>query len=161
VLTNCHVADKFYLGRGEYRPIYAVNYDESIKFKMNVVTCNNETDMALLKSHWPNHDVLPLNITRAAPNFGQIVYSAGYHEFLPLSPKVGYVGQHNFIRGDILMIMQMPLAMGDSGSPVFNKWGSLVGLVTSVYSMGPIPIADISFAVPIWDIRNFLQEHMK
>ena len=171
LLTNCHVAQTFeHLSEEngeaviEYLGIKAVSWDERKVFAMDVVACDMDRDLALLKSHWPNHDAIKVDVDWRTPPFGTEVYSAGYGLNQPLSPKIGYTGKVRLYKTGHRIGITMPIVSGDSGSPVFNKWGKLVGLVSAVYATRTfsgfvIPIANISIAVPGISIGTFLEEH--
>lgn len=174
VLTNCHVAKAFertYMDDGqswtEYEDIRAVKYDQSIQYNMEVIACDEDKDLALLKARWPNHEAEEIAINWVDPNFGQKLYSAGYRMNLPLAPKVGYAGEQLLIPGrGVRLNVTMPIAGGDSGSPIFDRYGRLRALVVSVYAfttfMGnAVPVANISLAVPGISIATFLEEHMQ
>lgn len=175
VVTNCHVAGQYasttWSGEGNnkvktvtYSHPKAVNHDLSKVFEMEVLSCDYDNDLALLRSHWPNHDAETLKVDWRALRFGEAVYSAGYGANQPLSPKYGYAGVLSYASNRPRQYATMPITSGDSGSPLFDKWGRLRGLLNKAYMVSTItgvgiPVADKSVSVPGFVLNLFLEEN--
>lgn len=171
LLTNCHVVKMFReLERDQagylvefYNTVTLVSHDEQKVFKGEVLACDVGKDLALIRSHWPNHDIQPIDLEWRTPRFGAVIYSAGYHHNLPLSPKVGLMGKHGMVKGKNRVGVSMSLGPGDSGSPIFDRWGNLVALVTAIMAAHTsyghvIQMAEIGVAIPGITINTFLDE---
>lgn len=52
-----------------------------------------------------------------------------------------------------LILIQASIAEGNSGSPVFNKQGKLIGFVTRKYILNP----NIALVIPFYSISGYLQ----
>jgi S1-C subfamily serine protease len=174
VLTNCHVAKMFEIITlhditleyySEWDPVTIQNHNQTKAFKGEVVACDDDLDLALIKSYWPNHDAHPVKLDWRTPRFGSVIYSAGYHFGLPLSPKQGLMGKTHIIDGNARVIAAMSLGPGDSGSPIFNRWGDMVAMVSAIMAASTaygevIQQAEIGIAIPGISIATFLEEHM-
>lgn len=172
IITNCHVASAFIRQRMTedtgnvmktyYAPIRATSHDLTKVFSMEVIVCDKARDLALLKSSWPNHQAKRLDIEWVTPRFGSVAYSAGYRINLPMAPKVGYFGKIQRTINPRLGIT-MPIAQGDSGSPIFNGRGEIAAIASAVYAErtfqgAVIPIANIAVAIPGFAVRQLLEE---
>lgn len=169
MITNCHVAGAFQrkewpepgVSVTTYKDTFATNYDETKTFRMKTVLCDEETDLALLKSYWPNHDARLVTIDWRTPRFGEALYSAGYGINLTLTPKYGYTGIRVY-DGVSSVRVTMPIVGGDSGSPVFDKWGRLRGVINKAAMQqtmfGFVPVADRAMMIPALEVMLLLEE---
>ena len=62
------------------------------------------------------------------------------------------------------MGFNMPIAPGDSGSPVFDQWGNIRGVVSAVFAINnfrgrSIPVANISIGIPAISLTTLLEEY--
>jgi len=174
LITNCHVtrafrSDTFREGVRyvKYSRILAIKHDQSRVFEMEVIACDETRDLSILRAKWPNHEAEKLDVEWRQPRLGQIMYSAGYQQNMPLAPKVGYAGKLQYPYGPgtgVRMGLNMPIAPGDSGSPVFDKWGNIRGVVSAVFGASNyrgrvIPIANISIGIPALSLTTLLEEY--
>jgi S1-C subfamily serine protease len=146
-----------------YKPARAVSWDRTSNYEMEVLSCDMIYDLAVLRSKWPNHEAKKISIKWRPPTLGTEVFSAGYRMGLPLAPKVGYYGVRQTQLPKPRVGITIPVASGDSGSPVFTADGKLVALVSAVYGYSNyqgnvIPIANITMAIPGIIIKIFVEE---
>ena len=179
LVTNCHVAQMFAVhtrvenldGSLEplvttYKPARVVSWDRSRNFEMEVISCDMMYDLAVLRTKWPNHQAKNISIQWRAPLLGTEVFSAGYRMGFPLAPKMGYYGVDQTQLPKPRVGITIPVASGDSGSPVFTANGELVALVSAVYGYSNyqgniIPIANITLAIPGFVIKMFVEETLE
>jgi S1-C subfamily serine protease len=171
LLTNCHVAKAFVRQRKEegkpmetyYEDPKLISYDGKKVFKGEILACDKEKDLALIKTYWPNHGA-GVSLNWRQPRFGSVLYSAGYHYNMAMSIKQGLAGlieYHKFHR----LTISMPIGPGDSGSPVLNHRGELVALITAVRGATTvrgafIQMSNITISIPGISIHTFLREHL-
>ncbi len=170
IVTNCHVSDAHvkltWLDDGTkettYKPTFATSYDETKVFQMTTVYCNRKTDIAILKSWWPNHDINEVKLDWRTPRFGEALYSAGYGANMPLAPKYGYAGAVLYGPHGREQRVTMPIMKGDSGSPVFDKWGRIRGSVNRAFMIpagwNSIPAGDRAIMIPALPIMLALEK---
>ena len=139
LLTNCHVST---LDR--QAEIWATSQHHTQGIRMFLALCDEEADIAVLMSEMPNPKVKPLTIAVRGIQFGDSVYSAGYGLDMALTMKAGIAGRYEFGLGQSYI---MPIISGDSGSPVFNYQGELVGLMHTgiMHPRVRVPLADKTF----------------
>jgi len=171
LLTNCHVADAFrktvYKKNGEvdsitYPNVHVFSLDAKSRFAVEMLACDQENDVALLYSWWPNNEAANIRINWRTTRFGAPAYSAGYGMGAALTPKTGHFGQASERRGSARLSLNLGVAPGDSGSPIFDRRGDLRALVSATAAAGigfaVIPIGEITLAVPGLTLENFFEE---
>jgi S1-C subfamily serine protease len=89
-----------------------------------VVKLDREIDLALIKI--PGQDYVPVKIAQAQPSAGETVSIVGYAFDLPLSLSIGNVVSLS-AGGDL--IVGTLASPGESGGPLFNSRGEVVGIV--------------------------------
>ncbi len=104
------------------------------KFKMNVVSHDQQNDLALLKGNF-EPDVI-LRLTSAKPQLAQDIYVAGYPFGLNISSSVKVTkGIISSLAGagNNLAEMQIDAALqlGNSGGPILDKYGNVVGVAVA------------------------------
>jgi serine protease Do len=123
ILTNAHVIDKAANPR--------VILHDGRKFLSRVVEVGSEdTDVALIQIDLPKAPVLPLE--QAIPKVGEWVGAIGHGSGALFSFNSGMVSNVYAEGADKPVFQtQIPLNPGNSGGPIFNAKGAVVGIVTS------------------------------
>ena len=149
MLTNCHVA-------GEDRDVLfkANSFDKTQYYHLHMVLCDKENDLGILESDTPNITFLPSTLAAEPVPFGKDVFSAGYGYGVDLSLKAGIAGlPYTKATDDYRRAMTLPTAgPGDSGSPVYNKAGQIVGILNS----GIPGSGGKAFYIRLEVVRNYL-----
>jgi len=125
ILTNLHVingADSIY-----------VQNSKGESFKVKAVYTDAQYDMAILKVSDKNFSYLsslPYTIKRGSSSIGENVYTLGY----PKDDAVlgeGYVSSKNGFIGDTTQYqVAIPVNPGNSGGPLLDNNGNLVGIIS-------------------------------
>jgi serine protease Do len=105
------------------------------RYPLNVIKSDNEQDLALLKIVSPARQFKSVKIGNSSQlRKGQQVFNIGnpgtWDEHFEHSVTIGVVAGLN--RNDGLIEFSMPGRGGQSGSPVFNTAGTVVGVVVKV-----------------------------
>lgn len=105
-----------------------------------IVTQSRNTDLALLKIDASNLDYLPLSDPRTA-NMGMEVFTVGYPVTSILGEELkftdGVISSLSGIGGEAaFMQITVPLQPGNSGGPLVNNFGEVVGITTSTAAIG-------------------------
>jgi len=127
IATSYHVAkeaDSLYVQvhDGQYYKAYIEAYDE-------------KNDVAILKIEDKNfrfskNDV-PYTFANAKADLGRRVYTLGYPGD-EIVYSEGYISAKNGLRGDSIQYrLELPAAPGQSGAPVMDEDGNVLGIVTS------------------------------
>lgn len=150
MLTNCHVA-----GEDRETLFKAISYDKTQHYNMHMVLCDKENDLAILESDRPNVTFLPSYLAPEPVPFGKDLFSAGYGYSTDLSLKAGIAGLPYTTSDGVSYRRAMSLPTsgpGDSGSPIYNKDGQIVGILNSgiQYAGGK------GFFIKLEVVRNYL-----
>ncbi|MGN7990643.1 trypsin-like peptidase domain-containing protein [Pedobacter sp. 22226] len=125
ILTNLHIingADSLY-----------VQNSKGESFKVKSVYTDPQNDIAILKisdKHFSNLSSIPYTIKRSMSSIGEMVYTLGY----PKDDAVlgeGYVSSKNGFIGDTTQYqVAISVNPGNSGGPVLDNNGNLVGIIS-------------------------------
>ncbi len=121
-------------------------FDESNSYRCSevIVSENEEVDLAIMRLQQTYLPVgatyVPLKkITDKNPNLGELVYTSGFPgAILGISDLDNKQVQVNSVKGEITknddtysFVTTAPISGGASGSPVFNQYGQLVGVMNA------------------------------
>lgn len=137
LVTNNHVA-------GEARSIIVKGIDGNYNtgYTAEVVTTDKVNDIAVLKindSRFNGYGVLPYGVSARIADVGEDVFVLGY----PLTQSMGYeikltngiVSSLTGFKGAVsLYQMTAPIQPGNSGGPMFDKNGNVIGIVVSSHA---------------------------
>ena len=143
LLTNAHVID----GASD---VY-VTLPDKREFKAKVIGADGKTDVALLKIDGANFPRLTMGDSdKIRP--GEWVLAIGSPFGLENTVTAGIISTKARDTGDYLRLIQTDVAVnpGNSGGPLINLKGEVVGINSQIYSPSGGYIG-ISFAVPIDD----------
>jgi len=131
VSTNGYIATNLHVINGADSVYIQNNLGES--FKVKVILKDPEYDIAILKiddKNFKNLTALPYTIKRNSTGVGENVYTWGY----PKDDAVlgeGYVSSKSGFIGDTTQYqVAIPLNPGNSGGPLLDNNGNLVGIIS-------------------------------
>ncbi len=150
VLTNAHVVD----GADE---VY-VNLTDKREFKAKVIGIDKRADVALVKIEGTKLPWLPIGDSDKI-KVGQWVVAIGSPFGLDNSVSAGIVSSKARDTGDLLPLIQTDVAVnpGNSGGPLLNMNGEVVGINSQIYSRSG-GFMGISFAVPIDEAMKVVEQ---
>lgn len=149
IMTNSHVVDNA-------ADISVVAHDGN-KYPATLVGVNTDHDFALLKIDVSGVKAVKLGDSDAAL-VGEAVYTIGHPLYMDFSMSHGIIGAtnrvlvNNYNSPMNLIQVTMPLNDGNSGGPVFNEYGEVIGIANAKFS--GYTIEGMGFAVPINDAVN-------
>jgi len=141
LVTNSHVVRD---GRE-----YTVIMDDGRELDAKVIGTDDRTDLALLKVE--GDDFTYVTLSGAEPKVGQWVLAVGNPFGLGGSVSAGIISadQRDIGSGpyDNYLQIDAPVNRGNSGGPVFNTRGEVVGVATAIFSPSGGNVG-IAFAIP-------------
>ncbi|MDP9051046.1 MAG: trypsin-like peptidase domain-containing protein [Acidobacteriota bacterium] len=159
ILTNNHVIENG-------QKVEVTLYDTH-KYKAQVVTVDRGHDLALLKIDAPNLVPATLADTSTGLTVGQRVYAIGNPFGLSGTMTRGIISAIRSVRGPesnpIEDAIQTDASVnpGNSGGPLLNSRGEVIGITTMIASNGADQSSGIGFAIPINTAKAVLDDFAK
>ena len=146
IATNLHVV-------GEARPI-SVQLADGSKHEVTEVTASDRAmDLAVLKIKPPTAPLVPLSLgTSESLSDGLPVLTVGNPHGLQFSVVNGVVSGVRDVEGRRMIQLAMPIEPGNSGGPVVDPAGRVIGVVT----MKSLVTKNLGFAVGIDSLKPLL-----
>jgi S1-C subfamily serine protease len=161
ILTNNHVIE------GAQRGGVEVTLYDKHQYKATVVTVDKGHDLALLKIDAPGLIPATLAETSTGLTVGQRVYAIGNPFGLSGTMTRGIISAIRSIRGsennpiDDAIQTDASVNPGNSGGPLLNSRGEVIGITTMIASNGAAQSAGIGFAIPINTAKAVLDDFAK
>lgn len=151
LITNAHVLEDATM---------AIVYNESgNEYNAKIVYTNVAKDLAVLKIEDKEFETLklPYSIKKSAADLGEEIYTIGYPNFprTDVVYNVGYLSSLKGYNGDTLTSqIQMNANHGNSGGPIFNKRGEIIGVLSTKLSKAD----GVSFAIKSKNIYQVIDD---
>ncbi len=125
--------------KGDCDSVYIQNH-EGQYFKAFMVANNPDADLAILKVEKKNfrfgRGEVPYTFANGKSGLASHIYTLGYPKD-DLVYDEGYISANNGFRGDALQYtLVLPAGHGQSGSPVIDGQGNIVGILAAIGSHG-------------------------
>jgi S1-C subfamily serine protease len=159
ILTNNHVIENG-------QKVEVTLYDKH-QYKAQVVTVDKGHDLALIKIDAPNLVPATLAETSTGLTVGQRVYAIGNPFGLSGTMTRGIISAIRSVRGPesnpIEDAIQTDASVnpGNSGGPLLNSRGEVIGVTTMIASNGADQSSGIGFAIPINTAKAVLDDFAK
>lgn len=144
IVTNAHVV-------GEQKTVTVVMLDGR-RFDGHVTQAIDDIDLALVRI--PIHDAPYLQLVGdTLPQVGAFAAAVGHGKGLAWTFNTGMISNHHHIDGRVGVLQtQVPVNPGNSGGPVLDIYGRVVGVVTA----GDTKSQNLNFAIPTATIPRAL-----
>ena len=131
-VTAYHVIND---GKGDCDSVY-IQSNDGIYYKASLVNFNSKTDLAILKVEKKNFRFakaeVPYTFSSAKSTLGSGIFTLGYPKN-DIVYSEGYVSARNGYDGNEQQYtLSLPAVHGQSGSPVVDSKGNLLGMLTAV-----------------------------
>jgi S1-C subfamily serine protease len=159
ILTNNHVIDNA-------QKVEVTLFDKH-QYKATVVTVDKGHDLALVKIDAPNLVPATLAETSTGLTVGQRVYAIGNPFGLSGTMTRGIISAIRSVRGpesnpiDDAIQTDASVNPGNSGGPLLNSRGEVIGITTMIASNGADQSSGIGFAIPINTAKAVLDDFAK
>ena len=158
IVTNYHVVE------GGTKAIITTHGDE--EYNAEIIGYEEKNDLALLKVDAENLPYVTLGSSSTLQVGDQVAAIGNVLSTFASSMTVGYVSGVDRVvntEGTAMNMIQTDVAInsGNSGGPLFNMNGEVVGITTAKFSgksSSGASIEGIGFAIPIDDVRGMIED---
>ena len=158
VITNCHVIDG--------ATAVSVTTHDGTEYPAQIIGSDATNDVAVLKVEATGLQAVTLGSSDSLITGDMVVAIGNPLGTLSATQTVGYVsGKDRDVTtdGSIISMIQTDAAInsGNSGGPLFNTSGEVVGITTAKYSGttgSGASIEGIGFAIPIDDVKGIISD---
>ena len=157
-LSNAHVvaelSDDHKTVENFCEDIYGESGKEKYRFDAEVIYVDPDIDLALLKTA-PNENLRPVSFSDRLVEHGDRVYAIGNSKGEGLCIVEGIVSDpRRRLEGKSYLMVSAPVTNGNSGGPVFDSNGELVGIVAK----GRKDVSSMNYAIPNDVIMRFIAD---
>ena len=155
LVTNYHVIES-----AKSIVIHGVNGNFNKKFNATVVATDKHNDLALLLiegANTPNTGI-PYSIKIPSAEVGEEVFVLGYPLTSTMGKEIklttGVISSKTGFQGDVsLYQISAPIQPGNSGGPLFNSKGDVIGIVSSKH----LGTENVGYAIKTTYLKNLLE----
>lgn len=156
IVTNHHVIDK-----AKSIEVKGVNGNSSKKLNAELVVSDEKNDLAIIKINDPLFSSLgsiPYTVRQGVADVGESVFVLGYPLTSSMGEEVkltnGIVSSKTGFQGDISTYqISAPVQPGNSGGPLFDKNGNLIGVVNAKHTMAE----NAGYAIKFNYVKNLIE----
>lgn len=156
IVTNHHVIDK-----AKSIEVKGVNGNFSRKLNAELVVSDEKNDLAIIKINDPLFTSLgsiPYTVRQGVADVGENVFVLGYPLTSSMGEEVkltnGIVSSKTGFQGDISTYqISAPVQPGNSGGPLFDKNGNLIGVVNAKHTMAE----NAGYAIKFNYVKNLIE----
>jgi len=155
IITNYHVVADI----NEIK-VRGVNNDYSLAYSAKVLLSDKNNDLAIIKiddSRFLNLKEIPYTIKSNTASVGDDIFVLGYPLRATMGDEVkltnGIISSKTGFKGDVTLYqISAPVQSGNSGAPLFNKNGELIGVINAKH----LGAENVSYAVKSTYLINLL-----
>ena len=156
IVTNYHVIEN-----AESIWIHGIKGDFPTKYNAKVVATDKFNDIALLKvsdSNFTGFGTIPYNVKTSVSDVGEDIFVLGYPLISTMGDEIklttGVISSRTGFQGDVsLYQISAPIQPGNSGGPLFDYKGNLVGIVSSKHTGAE----NVGYAIKTSYLRNLIE----
>ena len=162
VLTNNHVVENNENLKAILNYQYNLDGNEEYEHSTEIIKQDKVKDLALIKINKPRTSLKQIKISRKVPAIGSQVHAIGHPDLEIWTYTTGYISQFrdeyewsykdDFEHMANVYQTQTPIAEGNSGGPLLNNHGNLVGINTFGDSENDFQ----NFSITVDEIIKFL-----
>jgi S1-C subfamily serine protease len=160
IATNYHVIE-------EAKDIQVEYFQKGIKqvFKAKVVVSDKQNDLAIIQVQDPKFKSLssiPYVFSTQTKDVGSDVFALGYPMANVMGGEIkftdGKISAKTGIQGDITVYqISVPIQAGNSGGPLFDNKGNLVGITSSSLNKEYFETENVNYAIKTSYLKNLIE----
>lgn len=156
IVTNYHVIDG-----AKSISIQGVKGNFDTHYAVTIVGCDKNNDLALLKisdSNFTGFGSIPYAISNTTSEVGEDVFVLGYPLTSTMGDEIklttGIISSRTGFQGDVALYqISAPIQPGNSGGPLFDKKGNVIGIVSAKHSGAE----NVGYAIKTMYLRNLVE----
>ena len=156
IVTNYHVVD----GATSIL-IKGVKGDFNNSYNATVIGTDKNNDLALLKindSSFTSFGTIPYSISSTSAEVGEDIFVLGYPLTSTMGDEIklttGIISSKTGFQGDVsLYQISAPIQPGNSGGPLFDKKGNVIGIVSAKHAGAE----NVGYAIKASYLRNLIE----
>lgn len=156
IITNYHVIED-----AKSITIQGVTDNFNISYSASVIGSDKNNDLALLKindSSFNGFGRIPYSITTTTAEVGEDIYVLGYPLTSTMGDEIkltnGIISSKTGFQGDVsLYQISAPIQPGNSGGPLFDKKGNVIGVVSAKHAGAE----NVGYAIKSSYLRNLVE----
>lgn len=156
IVTNYHVVEG-----AKSIQIQGIKGDFSTKYNAEIIATDKFNDLALLKvsdSNFNGFGTIPYNVKTSVSDVGEDIFVLGYPLTSTMGDEIklttGVISSKTGFQGDVsLYQISAPIQPGNSGGPLFDNKGNLVGIVNAKHTGAE----NVGYAIKTSYLRNLIE----
>ena len=156
VVTNYHVVDG---ARNIY--VKGVNGNSTFEYNAIVVSSDKVNDLAIIKikdSRFNGFGKIPYQVKTSISDVGEDIFVLGYPMTSTMGDEIklttGVISSKTGYQGDVsLYQISAPVQPGNSGGPLFDKQGNLIGIVSAKHK----DAENVGYAIKASYLKNLVE----
>ena len=164
-LTSNYVVTNYHVVEGA-RAIYlqGINGDFHNKYQATVIATDKVNDLAILRVEgaYINTSNIPYSVKTTTADVGEEVFVLGFPMTTTMGEELklttGVVSSRTGFQGDVSIYqISAPIQPGNSGGPLFDSDGNLIGIVSAKHTEAE----NVSYAIKASYLRNLMESAME
>lgn len=155
IVTNYHVIDG-----ATSIAVKGINGNFSTSYKAKVVVSDKNNDLAIIQiedNTFTNISKIPYTIKSTSSDVGENVFVLGYPLRASMGDEIkltnGIISSKAGFQGDITSYqISAPVQPGNSGGPLFDKFGNLIGVINAKHTGAE----NVSYAIKVSYLKNVI-----
>lgn len=155
IVTNYHVIEN-----AKSISIHGVNGNFNTKYNATIIATDKYNDLALLQitdNRFKGFGFIPYNIKTSVSEVGEEVFVLGYPLINSMGDEIklttGVISSKTGFQGDVsLYQISAPIQPGNSGGPLFDSKGNLIGIVNSKHNGAE----NVGYAIKTSYLKNLI-----
>lgn len=151
ILTNAHVVHPKNKKAGTALSCRARFNKSKVEYDLHLIYCDDSKDLAAFKC--ASLRTKPVSISKEFLETGEKCFALGNSKAQGISIVDGIVSDNRrYVNGEPFIMFSALVTTGNSGGPLFNSRGELIGLVT----MGRSDALAMNYAIPNDVVKEFI-----
>lgn len=156
IVTNFHVIEN-----SKSITVQGVNGNFTNKYNANVIATDKYNDLALLQisdKRFNGFGAIPYSVKTSVSDVGEEVFVLGYPLTSTMGSEIklstGIISSKSGFQGDIsLYQISAPIQPGNSGGPLFDNNGNLIGIISAKHKNAE----NVGYAIKTSYLRNLVE----